>query len=286
MIDIGNIGKELIQRGWSQGSLLKLNAASKLYLAVENPAQENMRWGIQEEPLSESDLFIIISQPCDIQKSPVQEPYVEVMQVFSTQDRKIIHEASRNSVRYFLLKRIHNQDGIEEALIIESTIRLTLDKSSLLFLTPSSNIPDEIISRQLRRWLARRYDRPALDDKLVDAIQKPIIKAIGKLRPTHQFHDVLDGIEEVLFLLVKDIPPYQIVLLFLQDERSEMPQVSDEQAAELAGWMSSVLNKLGIAELRDWRILSTEEISLKAYKNAYKLPLDQYSLNNDETDDE
>lgn len=285
MIDVGNIGKELIQRGWSQGSLLKLNAASKMYLAVENPAQENIRWQVQEEPLSESDLFIIISQPCDIQKSPVQEPFVEVMQVFSTHDRKIIHEASRNSVRYFLLKRIHSQNGLEEALIIKSTIRLTLDKSSLLFLAPLSNIQDEVILRLFRRWLTRRYDRPALDDNLVNAVQKPVVKAIEKLRPTHPFHNILDGIEEVLFFLVKDVPPYQIVLLFIRGERSEMPQVSDEQAAELAGWMSSVLNKVGNAELSDWRILSTEEISLKAYTNTYKLPLDQYSLSLDETDD-
>ena len=285
MIDAGNIGKELIRRGWSQGSLLKLSSASKLYLAVENPAQENIRWQVQEEPLSENDLFIIVSQPCDIQKSSVHEPYVEVMRVFSTIDRKIIHEASRNSVRYFLVKRSRSKNGLEEALIVESTIRLTLDKPSLLYLTPLSNIQDEVVLHLFRRWLTRRYDRPALDDNLVNAVQKPIVKAIEKLRSPHPLQDILDGVGEVLFLLLNNTPPYQVVLLFIQDERSDVSKVNDEQAAELAGWMGGVLIKGGNAELSDWRILSTEEISLKAYTNAYKLPLDQYSLSLDETDD-
>lgn len=286
MIDAGNIGKELIQRGWSQGSLLKLSSASKVYLAVENPAQEDIRWHIQQEPLNENDLFIIVSQPCDIQKSSVHEPYVEVMQVFSTNDRKIIHEASRNSVRYFLLKRSRSKNGLEEVLIVESTIRLTLDKLSLLYLTPLSNIQDEVVLRLFRRWLTRRYDRPALDDSLVNAVQKPIVKAIEKLRSTHPLQDILDGIGEVLFLLLNNTLPYQIVLLFIRDERSDVPQVNDEQAAELAGWMGGVLNKGGNAELSDWRILSTEEISLRAYASVYRLSLDQYSLGFDETDDE
>src|SRR6266487_2973860 len=285
MIDAGNIGKELIRRGWSQGSLLKLSSASKMYLAVENPAQENIRWQVQEEPLSENDLFIIVSQPCDIQKSSVHEPYVEVMRVFSTIDRKIIHEASRNSVRYFLVKRSRPKNGLEEALIVESTIRLTLDKPSLLYLAPLSNIQDEVVLHLFRRWLTRRYDRPALDDNLVNAVQKPIVKAIEKLRSPHPLQVILDGVGEVLFLLLNNTPPYQVVLLFIQDERSDVSKVNDEQAAELAGWISSVLNKGGNAKLSDWRILSTEQISLKAYTDAYKLPLDQYSLNLDETDD-
>ena len=285
MIDVGNIGKELIQRGWSQGSLLRLNSASKMYLAVENPAMEDIRWHIQQELFSEDDLFIIVSQPCDIQKSSVHEPYVEAMRVFNTIDRKIIHEASRNSVRYFLVKRSRSKNGLEEALIVESTIRLTLDKPSLLYLTPLSNIQDEVVLRLFRRWLTRRYDRPALDDNLVDAVQKPIVKAIEKLRSTHPLQDILDGIGEVLFLLLNNTLPYHVVLLFIQDERSDVSKVNDEQAAELAGWISGVLNKGGNAKLSDWRILSTEQISLKAYTDAYKLPLDQYSLYLDEADD-
>ncbi len=280
MIAVDTIGKELIQRGWNQGSLLRLNSASKLYLALENPPQENMKWQIRQESVIGSDLFVVISQPCDIQKSPVQEPYIEVMPVFATDEHRIIHEASRNSVCYFLLRGMGAQD--KEALIVESSIRLTLDKSSLLFLTPSLSIKDRVTLRLFRQWLARRYERQALEDDLVAAVQKPIVKAIGKLKKTHSLQTTLDGIGEVLFLLTNENQPYQIILLFLRSERSDVPQISNEHAAELAGWMSIVLDKGGSALLKDWRLLGTSEISLKDYTNAYKLPLDQYSLGLDD----
>lgn len=296
MIEVDNIGKELIQRGWSQGGLLKVAPACKMYLAVEKTSLEGVdiistnpsavRWNIRQETLDEGDFFIIVSQPCDIQKSPKQEPYVEVMRVYWTNDRGIIHEASRNSVRYFLLQRRSSDNGQEEALIVDATVHLLLDKVSLLKLTPLAGIPadDKLALRLFRRWLARRYDRPALDDDLVDAIQKPIIKAIGKLQPSDPLHDILGGVGEVLFLLQNDTTPYQIVLLFIRAERSDTLQVSVEQAAKLAGWIDSILKKRGNAELNDWEILSTEEISLKDYTTALKLSLDQYSLHFDEND--
>lgn len=282
MIDVDTIGIVLIQRGWNQGSLLRLNSASRLYLALENPPREDMKWHTRQEPVAGDDLFVVISQPCDIQKSPLQEPYVEVMHVFTTEDRKIIHEASRNSVRYFFLGRIHTQDGSEEALIVESTIHLTLDKSSLLYLKPLPVSQDKATIRLFRVWLSRRYDRPALGDDLVTAIQRPIVKAIGKLRSTHPLQNTLDGIGEVLLSVENETSPYQIVLLFIRSERIDRPQVSEEQAAELAGWMRTVLNKEGSASLKDWHILGTDEISFRDYMKAYKLPLDQYSLELDD----
>jgi hypothetical protein len=283
MIDTDTIGKELIQRGWSQGSLLQLKSASRLYLALENPPQEDMIWQTRQEPVIDSDLFVIISQPCDIQKSPSQESYVEVMPVFTTAERRIIHEASRNSVRYFLLRGMADQDT--GALIVESTIRLTLDKSSLLFLTPYLQIQDKVTLRLFARWLARRYERPALENDLVDAIQRPIVKAIGKLKTTHSLQTTLDGIGEVLFLLKNENRPYQVELIFMRSERSDVPHISDEQAAELAGWMGTVLDKGGSASLKNWHILGTDQISLRDYTSAYTLPLDQYSLLLDEANE-
>ena len=136
--------------------------------------------------------------------------------------------------------------------------------------------------RLFRIWLSRRYDRPALEDDLVNAIQKPIVKAIGKLGSTHPLHTTLDGIGEVLFLIENETSPYEVALLFIRSERSDMSRVNDEQAASLAGWISGVLNKEGNASLNDWRLLGTNEISFKDYMKAYKLPLDQYSLGLDD----
>lgn len=293
MIEVNNIGKELIQRGWSQGCLVKVSSAFRMYLSLEkstlgeidpiNTDPSVVQWSIQQEALDGQDCFIIISHSCDIQKSPKHEPYIEAMQAFSTNDRGMIHEASRNSVRYFLLRRYRSDRGQEEALIADATIRPSLEKASLLYLAPLTGIQtDKVILHLFRRWLARRYDRPALDDDLVNAVQKPIIKAIGKLRPTHPLQDTLDGISEVLFLLQNDTLPYQIVLLFMRTEHPDIPQVSIEQAADLAGWIDDILKRERGATLSNWGLFGTDEIRLKDYTNAFKLPLDQYSLHLDE----
>lgn len=298
MIEVNDIGKELIRRGWIQGSLLKIASASKMYLAAEKPDWEDMntfninppvlKWNVWQEPLDESDLLVIVSQSCDIQKSPYHEPFIEVMRACWTDDRAIIHEASRNSVRYFLLQRYHPQNEPERALVADATIHLLLEKISFLYLTPLTDlhINDRVVLRLFRRWLGRRYDRLALEDDLVNAIQKPVVKAIGRLRSTHPLHDVLDGIGEVLLLLQNNAPPYKIVLLFLRDERSDASSVSLEQAAQLVGWMDNVLQTNGNATLVDWRLLDTEDISLKVYTNALKLSLDQYSLHLDDLNNE
>lgn len=297
MIEVDNVGIELIHRGWNQGSFLPATSIQKLWfvLATTNEISQNLlssrdnlnlpgNWVLQKEALHENDLLIVISQPCDIQKPPKHEPYVEIMRAYWTSDRGIIHDARRNSVRQFLLSLCELEDGQEKALIVDATVRLLLDKISLLHLLPQAGFAgdDKVTPQLFRRWLARRYDRPALPDELVNAIQKPIIKAIGKLHPMHDVHSTLDSIGEILFLLRNKALPYQVDLLFIREERNNAPPVNDEQTAKLAGWIAEVLKKRGSAEVCDWSLLSRDEISVKDYENAYELPTDQYSLPHEE----
>lgn len=293
MIEVDDVGIVLIRRGWDQGSLLPATSIQKLWFELaatqetpqysyESDSDLNLagKWILQQEALSENDLLIVVSQPCDIQKSPKHEPYIEIMRAYWTSDRSIIHDARRNSVRQFLLfvRKANNEQ--EQALIVDATVHLLLDKASFLHLLPQRGFDanDKVAPRLFRHWLARRYDRPALSNELVDAIQKPIIKAIDKLRPTHVLHSTLDSIGEILFLLRNKTLPYQIELLFIRAERMNVPQVSDEQTAELAGWIAEILKKKGSAEVCAWSLLGRDAISVKDYENAYELPTDQYSL--------
>jgi hypothetical protein len=111
----------------------------------------------------------------------------------------------------------------------------------------------------------------------VDAIQKPVVKAVDKLPASHNLHPVLDGIDEILFFLRNDSVPFQVDMIFLRDERHDAPYVNDENAARLGGWIANTLLKGNQAELMDWEILSRKEISVYNYGNAYELPLDYYS---------
>ncbi len=296
MTDI-DVGEELIRRGWYQGKLIPATSARKSWLTLntaENLLDQERNqsgafvvpgaWNLQQEMLDENDFLIIISQTCDIQKPLKYEPYIEVMRAYWTTDRSPIHEARKNSVRRFLVQQRPSMGGKEEGLIVDATAHITLDKTSLLAYTPldSFKLDDMVTSDRFRQWLAKRYDRPALANELVDAVQKPIVKAIGKLKDTDDLHRILNGISEILFLPHNDTSPYYIDMLFMRDERNDTPIISYEDAAKLGTWISDLLKKGGNAVLEKWEIYSAREITLDQYNNAYELPTDQYSLTQDE----
>jgi hypothetical protein len=294
MIELDTIGEELIRLGWRQGSVLKVPFAQKSWLALNISGEKSQPstnifassdvWSLQQEALDIGDLLAIASQTCDIKKSSKLEPYVETLRVYWTYERGVIHEAGKNSVRRFVIQRRTNSEGKVEGLIADATVRIQIEKTSLLRLRPLFNFEenDKITSRRFRKWLAKRYDRPAIPDTLVVAVQKPFIKAIDKLHPMDDKHRILDGIREILFLPYNDSAPFLIDMLFIRDESSDAPTVSDEDAAKLAGCISDVLKRGGSADLAHWEILSLKKISVYDYANALELPTDQYSLGEDE----
>jgi hypothetical protein len=286
------VGAALIQRGWRQGSLLETASAPKSWLTLshqaEIPREEQDsssnptppgNWNLHHEMLNSNDVLIVASQTCDIQKSSMQEPYIEVIRGFWTSDRSIMHQAGKNSSRLFLMQSRTRSSESKDALVADATVRIQIEKAALLALTPQYGFKenDKVTSAKFSNWLARRYNRPALPDAIVDAIQKPIVKAIDKLPASHNLHPVLDGIDEILFFLRNDSVPFQVDMIFLRDERNDAPYVNDEDAARLGGWIANTLLKGNEAELMDWEILSRKEISVYNYGNAYELPLDYYS---------
>lgn len=293
------VGVVLIQRGWRQGSLLEASSASKSWLALNDHQEITQEgqgssdttaspgiWILRQALLNAEDVLIVASQTCDIQRSFEQEPYIEVIRGYRTSDRSIMHQAGKNSSRLFLMQRRPGNDGKEEALIADATVRIQIEKAAFLTLTPQSSFKenDQITPYKFSEWLARRYNRPALPDAIVNAIQKPVVKAIDKLPAVHGLHHIFDGIDEILFFLHNDDMPFQVDMIFLRDERNDAPYVSDEDAARLGGWMANTLQTGNKAELMHWEILSRKEISVYDYSNAYELPLDYYTAWNESTE--
>lgn len=282
------VGVVLIQQGWCQGSWLEAASAPRSWLALtdhqdgQDPSGASVSqdvWILRQALLDTEDLLIVASQTCDIQRSAGQEPYIEVIRGFWTSDRAIMHQAGKNSSRLFLIQRRPGSDEREKALIADATTHIQIEKAALLAFTPRSCFKenDRITPRKFSEWLARRYDRPALPDAIVNAIQKPVVKGIDKLSASHRLHRILDGIDEILFIPVNENVPFLVDMVFIRDERSDAPQVSDEDAARLGNWIAEVLQKGKEAELTHWEILSRKEISVYDYSNAYELPLDYYT---------
>lgn len=294
--DAAHDGILLIQRGWTQGSLLDAASAPKIFAvqtAIEAVPENNdasispvavVQWSIRQISLDANDWLIVVSQDCDILKPSKLEPYVEAVRAYWTSNRQIIHDAKRNSVYYFFIHASTEQDKAEEALIADARPRLLIEKEALLRCTPlpSFNNNDTLMLRRFRQWLARRYYRQALEDDLVIAVQQPVVKAVGKLRQTNPLHHTLDSIREVRFFLHNEAAPYQVEILFLYDKENEATLMNEEEVARLGNWLATVLKEGGRAELLSWNIFSTQEISVYDYENAYELPLYQYSLSQDD----
>lgn len=291
-LDVVHVGIKLIQQGWMQGSLLRSELAPKLYTVqtlVSQEMTENIeisaslisnQWKTKEVTLDENDLLVIVSQVCDIQKTPDKEPYVEAVRAYWTNERDIIHQAKRNSVYYFLLRERTISNNRKEALIVDLRHRLLIEKESLSKCQPESYFDEEntVTPRRFRQWLGRRYLRQALENELVIAIQQPIVNAIRKLSSGDPLHDTLDSLREIRFFLQNETAPYQIEMLFLFDGDSENPPFTYEEAARLGNWMDVILKSEGKVASYTWQWYSTQAISVYDYENAYELPLHEFSL--------
>jgi hypothetical protein len=237
-------------------------------------------WQSEEVPLDEDEYLVIVSHDCDIERLPDREPWVEALGAHWTHDKDTIRNASRrNSIRGFLLARRTAADKTEEGLVADPVVRVQIDKRALLVLSPVDSLQDRDPATFLRfrEWLGRRYNRPALEKAIEDAVQRPIVEAIGKLKTTHEIHGILDGVSEVRFVLRNQAAPYEVELLFMRQEDGSAPPVADEDAATLAAWMDSVLCSRGKAKLEDWNVHSLATISVLDYITAQPLSLEQFS---------
>jgi hypothetical protein len=282
MVTSDNVGVELIRLGWRQGSIVKAIpvAISWYSLDIEDP-NGSEKWNRREISLNDDDCLIVISQSCDIQKRSEQEPFVEMIRAYWTTDKGIINNASKNSMREFLVSRRATENGAIEGLIADINGLIKLDKQSLFALTPQDGF-DEVNEpgreRLFRIWLAKRYSRQAIPNDIVKAVQQPIVEAVKNLSKTHDFHRIFDGIWKIRFIAYKEAERlYKVELLLLYDESGRL-QISAEDAATLAGWISDVLQKSGKAELVYCIRKNIKEISVYDYSNMYELPLDYYTL--------
>jgi hypothetical protein len=212
-------------------------------------------------------------------KKPTTEPEIECLRAYWTDNERIITEARTNSVRHFLLRE-RVVDDRREGLIADACARVLVTKESLLHFTPEQGSADAGTERRFRAWLGRRFSRPAVPMAHVEAIQKPIVEAL-KLEEEGEGSvlRLLAGVNEVLFAVSNDAPPFRVHLLFLVEEGlTDTEPLADADSERLAAWFGEALAAAGLAELEEWELVDTGSISLRDYLAFTPLPLDEYSL--------
>jgi len=176
---------------WEQGSLLPADAGV-LPLQWVHPANPQLKAGRSamtvaerdgtplttpftvEVPAKQGDRMMVITQTCDIAKSPIEMPQVEVARVFTTTSEKTIAQAQDfGSARFF---RVNAFDQ-PEAAIVDYGHRALLDKGFLGAVKPDNVLVggwDVQKRERLARWLGQRYSRPAIPDEDYEEITRPV----------------------------------------------------------------------------------------------------------------
>jgi len=267
-------GQQLLARGWRQGSLL---AARAPVLASEfAPGAPPER---RDRPRNAGDGFLVVaSQTCDLARNPASDPEVECLRSFWTSKDRIIRPAAINSGRHFLLRERVGQAG-KEGLIADATARVLVTKESLLQFTPEQGCANAQTERRFRDWLGRRFSRVAIPTAHVEAVQRPVVEALKLEDGEESICPLLRGVKEVLFAVANDTAPYLVHLLFLAEENlTDDDVLTPADSERLAAWFGEALAAAGQAELHEWELVDTGDISLRDYLAFTLLPLDEYSL--------
>jgi len=268
------LGDELLRRGWKQGTLFN---APSIYFTYHDLCQLNTEilTSVQERKLKANERLIVISQDCDI-KDIQQEKYIEAI-ICKPYNQKFIEKVSQLSARWFVVDP-------KTRLVAEAKYKIQIAKQVFLRLQPepwpdSSNRLDEFI-----RWLARRYDRPALPDTMVEVFQKPIEQEVNSLKEEHPdifiaFNDVVHNIR--VNLPENEDPPFDLYLTFLV-----RPDGLTEEAINAIDFTKEIIKTCLDANLvhldPDIRTLTEEQISMREYFASRPLYFDYLTYGGEE----
>lgn len=274
------VGELLLSRGCRQGSLLKTPAhTSWLEHVAEDEPSALPKWTAKIEKEEDAE-WVLVSQDCDINARPEVEPRVEVVTArWSTDPTEILQARKGNSSRLFLLSEEN-----ERALLADARRRAHLKKESLVaagFATIFSTEPERM---RFARWVAGRYDRPAIPDQIVKAVHKPIVKSLESvLKKREKEKPEIARLKKLLNEVVEEIRFHtsgassSMTIDFLLIVASTI-ELSAEEEAILSGWLEDVVvTKGGAVEAIRVTFFNVTNLSVADYVATTRLMLDQYS---------
>lgn len=236
-------------------------------------------WQVRiEETPDPDERWIVITQACDI--AAPTEPFIEAMSCsWHPKGSSQYGGANRgNSARYFLIRREEDDAGSGRALVANATRVIQVAKESLLGLTPELPVkPEEQagFARRLGAWLGGRYSRTALEQTVVETVQKPIIDALGELRPGDLAYDAKAVVREVRMFPLDGPGPYSVDLVLLVEDGVTH---DDERIAAFIGTLEEAINTApGETRLQNCSPFTAAEMLVSEYENTIKIPLDHYT---------
>lgn len=266
----------LLSMGWRQGALFSAPSACFTWNNLSGTGTSDPI--TQERRKTKSgEKFVVITQDCDINTVEEHEPYVEALLCKPYKNREFLSKVARNSARRFVIDP-------DIGMVAESKYRVQFTKQTLKTLTPEPWPSSPRRLEQFIRWLARRYDRPAIPDPIVEAFQKPVEEVLARLDEEHP--DVgatySQAVHEVrINLPITENPPFDLRLVLLV--KSDGLSVEETDAIDI--FKAAVQNNLNPKIIHldpKVRILTEEEISMSEYYATRPLFLEYYTYKGEE----
>jgi hypothetical protein len=211
-------GKRLYAAGWRQGSLLQAPGVAYVWNEWD---VETGSLRVKERKVSPEERLVIVSQDCDISANPISEPCVEAF-VCRVESAKFCEKIGK-SARFFLIDSAAR-------LVAHAARRAYLVKDALTYYQPEQWPSTSTRHNWFVRWLAHRYDRPAVPDDVVKAFQNPVDEVLRGISLSHP-HIFRDFSEVVRELRVSDPPssqpPYELALLLMANKDAITADQSD-----------------------------------------------------------
>lgn len=267
------LGAALVDRGWVQGAWFAPPSAAVYVNQFGDASGASPPPGARA--LKARERLIVVTQTCDI-VSP-DEPYVEALVCQRERSRDYLARLDRNSARQFVIDPAGGW-------VARAAYRVLIDKARLAELTPEPwpGAPERL--DRFVRWLARRYDRPALPDVLVDVFQRRVEAAL------RQFDDDQPAVSAAFSAAVHEMrvnlpahetPPFdlQFILLVRRDGLTELEADAIQAAIDA---IRQGLDPGGVHLDPEVRIVTDEEISLAEYLATRPLFLEYLTYRGDE----
>ena len=251
-----SLGQKLYDMGWRQGTLFQ--APGIQFALIASNAANPVGRVLQPRNVKTKERLILITQDCDIIAEGEVEPYVEAM-ICGTVDVKHAARVDRNSARAFVIDP-------QTRLTAQARYRLSIAKDVLLGLTPEPWPNDPSRFERFVRWLARRYDRPAIPDSLVVNFQQPIERVLNRLDETAPDISAAfsRAIHEIRVKVPADErPPFELQLTFLI-EGAELPDAELDALVAVDEMIRGAIDG-NVVTLDETQFLTSEQITMAEY---------------------
>ncbi len=267
------LGDELIESGWRQGSVVRAECVLELIQGIPNIVKNN------------SLIVIIASQSCDISYNTItDDPTIEISIAYkiSKQDGNCTFNKNARKLHTKLHLETGDTDVFNEVYIeLKAHQKYSIFKQLLHNLQPDTKL--ELTNQQLEfyvLWLAARYSRPALptefNNRLMSADQDDKRKKIAK-----KLNKQLSGlyIEIIPYKEITSSEHYKVNLLglvspdFVGDITTVNKSIVDFETIMKKAGMDvrvevSTEDKISIATLKRFKRFYYDDLSFK--KNAPK----------------